>query len=402
MDPGRIDLVVIDEASQCSIASVLPLLLRARRALIIGDPMQLPHISGISERTDEQIRTRHGIDQDWIGANRLSPVRHSAFDAAARAVGEPLLLNEHYRCAPAIAALANKLFYHRRLEVLTESATSHRSRVAGPAIEWRHASGAVSRGPGGRSWLNETEIDAVAKICAELDASLPEDATIGVVTPFRPHACELKNRLTDTGRPVVIGTAHRFQGGERDVMVFSLVAGQGMPGRTIDWFDQQQELWNVAITRARSRLIVVGDAELWEQRSVIARHLLRAARAAEVVGSEPLDDETADRLYDAVAEAGRRSGREWTVATGETVNGYRCETVTDADGWSRPIVLDRGHDAGVDPGEHLDLALRRTALLGDEAVRLPVWLLDSPDDLADRLARPDEHEHEPADDTEPV
>ncbi|MFK0232938.1 AAA domain-containing protein [Streptomyces vinaceus] len=45
--PKLFDLVVIDEASQCSIPSVLPLLFRAERALIIGDPMQLGHIPGI-------------------------------------------------------------------------------------------------------------------------------------------------------------------------------------------------------------------------------------------------------------------------------------------------------------------------------------------------------------------
>ena len=44
-EPGIFDLVVIDEASQCDIASALPLLYRARRAVIIGDPLQLKHVS---------------------------------------------------------------------------------------------------------------------------------------------------------------------------------------------------------------------------------------------------------------------------------------------------------------------------------------------------------------------
>ncbi|MFE6515869.1 AAA domain-containing protein [Streptomyces sp. NPDC057748] len=60
LSPKLFDLVVIDEASQCSIPSVLPLLFRAKRALIIGDPMQLGHIPGISPEQERQARVRAG------------------------------------------------------------------------------------------------------------------------------------------------------------------------------------------------------------------------------------------------------------------------------------------------------------------------------------------------------
>lgn len=385
LDPGAIDLVVIDEASQCSIASIVPLLLRARRALVIGDPMQLPHIAKLTERTDAQLRARHGISRDWIGFHRLSPVRHSAFDAAARAAGEPLLLNEHYRCAPAIAGLANKLFYQGRLDILTDSTAPDRLAVSGSAIEWHDVPGDARRGERGRSWVNDMEVDAVVDLSTALDAELPRTASVGVVTPFRAQASAIESKLEGTTRTITVGTAHRFQGGERDVMIFSLVGGDGMPSRTLDWFDQQRELWNVAITRARSRLIVVGDARLWEGRSVTGRHLLRAARSAEAVESEPLDDDTADLLHDAVAAAATHAGDGWSVSIGDRVHGYRCESVLGPDGRSRPIVLDTGVSDG-SPAVHLDLALRRTALLGPDEVRLPVWTLSSPADLAELLA----------------
>ena len=61
--PGFFDLLVIDEASQCDIASALPLLFRAKRVVVIGDPKQLTHISQISESQDIQLLGRYELDQ---------------------------------------------------------------------------------------------------------------------------------------------------------------------------------------------------------------------------------------------------------------------------------------------------------------------------------------------------
>ena len=59
--PATYDLLVIDEASQCDIASALPLLVRAKRAVIIGDPQQLRHISRMSESEDLRALREHGL-----------------------------------------------------------------------------------------------------------------------------------------------------------------------------------------------------------------------------------------------------------------------------------------------------------------------------------------------------
>ena len=63
------DLVIVDEASQCSIPSVVPLLYRAKRALMIGDAMQLPHISNVDADTDLTLRSRRNISPDWLDRN---------------------------------------------------------------------------------------------------------------------------------------------------------------------------------------------------------------------------------------------------------------------------------------------------------------------------------------------
>ncbi|WP_225994960.1 AAA domain-containing protein [Streptomyces arboris] len=66
------DLVVVDEASQCAIPHVLPLLFRARRALVIGDPMQLTHITKTSPHREALIRRGKGLRSDWLEKHHLA------------------------------------------------------------------------------------------------------------------------------------------------------------------------------------------------------------------------------------------------------------------------------------------------------------------------------------------
>ncbi len=371
--PGLFDLVVIDEAGQCGIPAVVPLLFRARRALVIGDPMQLPHISTVPAETDARLRVRHDISREWLGEHRLSPVRHSAFAAAEQATGRAELLDEHYRCHPTIAGISNRLFYHGALAVLTDTNDPDRVAVDAPPLAWRHVSGEAERKPDSRSWRNVVEADAAAACVRELLEMLPTDATVGVVTPYRAQCDEITQRLRGTSTRVLVGTAHAFQGGERDVIVLSLVAACNQPPRSFDWADHQRELWNVAITRARSALVVVGDQNVWAKRGGVGGELLRMVEADE---DAPFPNSNgsahdAQRLYETLVDLNLGD-----VELGVTVHGHRADAVVhDRSGRLRPVLLDTGPGPDDDPVRHLRQTLQRTALLGDRAVRVPAWRL---------------------------
>src|SRR5690606_15372741 len=60
-EAGMFDLVIFDEASQCDIASALPLLFRAKRAVVIGDPKQLNHVTTLSSKNDQMLMKRYGL-----------------------------------------------------------------------------------------------------------------------------------------------------------------------------------------------------------------------------------------------------------------------------------------------------------------------------------------------------
>ncbi|GAA3156559.1 hypothetical protein GCM10010521_50820 [Streptomyces rameus] len=375
LGPALFDLVVIDEAGQCAIPHILPLLFRARRALVIGDPMQLTHIAKTGPEREALIRRGTGLRSEWLERHRLAYRRHSAFHAAERSAGGTLLLDEHFRCHPHIAAISNDLFYDGDLTVLTD--TRGRPALPRPAVIWTDVPGRAARPPYGGSWVNEGETEKVDASVRYLLEHLPPEATVGVITPFRAQAEALRNRLSrhDTER-VRVGTVHTFQGGERDVMVFSLVAGEGMHPGAVAWVAGQLNLWNVAVTRARSHLIMVGGKALWRERKGMAAALLEAA---ERDGAGPRDhdgDPLLKRLYQALSRQPQA-----TVTLGGSIHGHPVDAlVRGVDGAPRAVLLDRGAREDADPARHLRLALHRRGLVsggeeGDEATRWPVWRL---------------------------
>ncbi|ALG12507.1 caspase, EACC1-associated type [Kibdelosporangium phytohabitans] len=371
-DPALFDLVIVDEASQCAIPQVLPVLYRAKRALIIGDPMQLPPVVTLPAAQEAEIRRAVGIQASWLEQRRATYHRHSAFHAFETAVGgTSLLLDEHFRCHPAIAAIANEQFYGGQLTVMTDVAKQH--GLSRPAVLWAKERGTARRAKGG-SWINEAEVAKVVKSVAYLLESLPEDATIGVVTPYKPQARLLTDRLPRNDR-IQVGTVHTFQGSQRDVILFSLVATKEMPPGSRAWLANQLYLWNVAITRAKSHLIVVGHPDFWGGQTGVGRILVDAAASASRQQATDLElDPLLLRLHEQLSS-------RVECRLHEVVSGHVADAVVVDPSGTSTILLDRGYE-DTDPARHLRLQYERKRLLAQPdqpARRMPAWrLFDQP------------------------
>jgi len=253
---GLFDLLIIDEASQSDIASALPLLYRAKRAMIVGDPHQLTHITSLGPGGDQQIAHKHGLsDEDHTHFSYRDSSLYGL--AASRLPCEPVFLNRHFRSHPDVIGFSNDTFYGARLVVETDPARV----LDGQAFQWLDVGGRYEPGPGGRSARNRAEAGAVLDVLGTvLDELRGSDRDVGIVTPFAPQRdllVELKTQRYPSAM-VTIETAHGFQGDERDVMIFSpTVTEDAPPGLTR--FAANPNLLNVALTRARARTIVVGD-----------------------------------------------------------------------------------------------------------------------------------------------
>ena len=265
---GYYDLVVFDEASQCDIASALPLLYRAKSAVIIGDPQQLTHISRIQKHQDQQLLDRFDLVTDFVHWAYSS---NSLYEMArAYASSEDIVdLRDHHRSHADIINFSNKNFYDGRLRVATryDALKTFKGHKQGdPGIRWVDVKGQTMR-PDRGSAVNRKEANAVVTVLKRLLLEQGYLGSIGVVSPFRSQAnlirelCAkndaLQRPLEDAG--FLSDTVHRFQGDERDLIIFSPVISEGTPSQSLNFLKGNRNLFNVAITRARAMLLVVGD-----------------------------------------------------------------------------------------------------------------------------------------------
>jgi hypothetical protein len=275
LEPAMFDLLIIDEASTCDPASLLPLLYRARRAVIVGDPQQLPHITGRGWRQVGPVPELRGADGHRFSAEFGTSVYELCRALAGGA--EHCLLNDHFRCPPKIISFANARFYGGNLRIHTPD---YPDCFEVRLLESHH------KGTRTGSRLNPVQQEEAIRLLKVFIQKFPDD-TYGIVTPYRAAADALietvqaDSELAPLWREerILIGTAHRFQGNEVDHLIFATIAGSNATQRELRWVEQPN-LFNVAITRAKRSLVLLVDRKLWDENAL---PLARALAETEIV-----------------------------------------------------------------------------------------------------------------------
>lgn len=304
---GQFDCVVIDEASQCDIASMLPLLYRAKRAVIIGDDKQLSHISTISKKQDAKLLEKYGVPMSWCYSQT------SLFAKACELCPDIVMLKDHHRSHSDIIEFSNKEFYGGSLRIATNYQNLKRPSDEELGLRWIDTPGIAHRSKSG-SLVNETEANAVVMEIKRLVAK-QYVGSIGVVTPFRAQAEHIRGLIEADQvllqRDILVDTVHKFQGDERDVMIFSPVISKGATAGSMSFLKNNGNLFNVAITRAKAVLVVVGDMSYCYSSTVdYLKHFVeyyRSRKAVEASHAESgltFESEWEEILYDALVKAG--------------------------------------------------------------------------------------------------
>lgn len=259
MKPGLFDVAIIDEASQCDIASCIPILFRAKKAVIVGDDKQLPHLSFLENAKEQSFLSQYDIPDKYRLMWKFRT--NSMFDLAGYYCMTPILLDEHFRCLPPIIDFSNKEFYGGGLRIMTRNDDSVKvlelNRVPLGKVD-------------GDSTRNIPEIEAIMEklheiiIRDEAEASKNKKykfTTIGIISPFRSQVEAIKKSLmksfsdaTLQRHQIDVGTAHTFQGDERDIIIMSWAIADNSFSQSLV-FLQKPNLFNVAITRARKQCI---------------------------------------------------------------------------------------------------------------------------------------------------
>lgn len=332
MKPGLFDVVIIDVASQCDIASCFPILFRAKKAVVVGDDKQLPHLSFLEKAKEQSFLSQYGITDRYQLMWRFRT--NSMFDLANYYSMHPVLLDEHFRSLPPIINYSNKEFYGGRIKVMRRNDNS--KKVLETVVV-----------PDGKVDFDATrnlpEIEALVKrlheIVVEDERKNPDNpVSIGIISPFRAQVEQLKISVAKVlsehmmeKHQIEIGTAHTFQGDERDIILISWAyANNSFPQSLI--FLQKPNLFNVAITRARYQMINFISKDPRELPEGILRSYLGFVQEYEdrfrLSKSDDFDENIYKNIFEKeVADALRELGHE--VTCGVDIAGLSVDLLVD-------------------------------------------------------------------------
>ena len=233
------DMVVIDEASQCDIASAIPLILRTKQLVVIGDPLQLKHISKVDDYEETFIKEHLLISNcAFLQYNRKSLWDYSkdllALVNAPNNV--PIMIDRHYRCHPHIIGYSNETFYTRMLgNQLTICTTDTQFELQPKGIIWIDVKGQQTAS---NINVNDAEVSKSIELALQL-ADTHKNISIGIITPFRNQAEQLNAKIPNQYRDKIIfaNTVYQFQGDEKDIIIYSLVVTDNSPSTKIYWIE---------------------------------------------------------------------------------------------------------------------------------------------------------------------
>ena len=228
------DYLIVDEASQVDLATGVLAFSCARNIIIVGDQKQLPNVLTSQDiKIADTLWNKHKFDERYHFAI------HSMLASAAEIWHNvpSVLLREHYRCHPKIAAFFNQKFYNGELIVMTADQGEQNVLTMYRTVPGNHA----------RGHLNQRQIDVIREeVLPALQKQGYKD--IGVITPYRDQVAATKTQL---GSQYDVATVHKFQGREKDAIVLASV------DNIIGEFVDDPNMLNVAVSRAVRSLSVV-------------------------------------------------------------------------------------------------------------------------------------------------
>ncbi len=334
LKPALFDVAIIDEASQCDIASCIPILYRCKKAVIVGDDKQLPHLSFLEKSKEQSFMSQYEIPDKYQLMWRFRT--NSMFDLANYYSTKPVLLDEHFRSYAPIIDFSNNEFYGGRIRIMSQCSSKDVLELI--QVEDGKVDSEMTR--------NMPEVEAIMQRLQEIiqddeksQAKGNDPVSIGIISPFRGQVELIKKALNQVfsesvqrKHKIEVGTAHTFQGDERDIIMLSWAVANNSFNQSLT-FLQIPNLFNVAITRARKKQIIFlsKDPKTLPQgllkdyiefvQTYIARNKLKEdLNIDENIYKNSFEKEVANSL--------RNEG--YSVIAGKTVAGLSCDLYVES------------------------------------------------------------------------
>lgn len=254
--------LLIDEAGQATPQAAIGAVWRSKRVVIVGDPMQLEPILSCPQNLQEALRDHYETDHVWMPslnslqelADRVNPLGTYIKTQIGHEAWIGLPLRVHRRCDLSIFQISNKIAY----DGLMVFGTPPRPELNLPESAWFDIKSTQSQG----HWIPDE-----GKMVTDLLDTLIEknimNKNIYLISPFRDVIKNLK-QITQKYNGINVGTIHTVQGKEADIVLLVLGSDPNKKGAKI-WASSKPNLLNVAASRAKHRLYVIGDRSLWSK-----------------------------------------------------------------------------------------------------------------------------------------
>jgi superfamily I DNA and/or RNA helicase len=278
LDMGMFDLIIIDEASQVSIAQAFPAIIRAKKLLVLGDKKQFSNLQSYQATSlknnaylnDLRKTFKQNISKDSIQLERLESfnVKISILDFFIRIANYDTRLKKHFRGYPEHIAYCSKTFYNNDLQAIRFRTKPIRDIIKFEILDDDKISEGLN--------INDTEAQFIIKKLEEIKKK-ELDTTVGIITPFTDQQKNLTTLITKHKDKdyffeklnLKIMTFDTCQGEERKIVFYSMVANKKIDklnwifpvdlGKTDvdDLTDKKAQRLNVGLSRVQEQMFFV-------------------------------------------------------------------------------------------------------------------------------------------------
>ncbi len=262
---GHFDVVIFEEASQIRMQDAFGALIQGDKTIIIGDDKQLPPVSQMHKPISSLLE----IAQATVERNNLQ----------SELVRD---LRLQYRMRQEICDLIDNTFYGNRLESapqiqarsplftsITQVEPPQLTRILDPQVTIGVIDVEGIEEHRGTSTYNQANREVDLRLLNALKSAGITDNQIGLITPYKEQQRVLTKAL---GRGNIVGTVDSYQGQERDIIILDLVRAN--PFHEVGFTLQPNRL-NVALSRAREKLIIVANLETFQTHKEFSEILTR-------------------------------------------------------------------------------------------------------------------------------
>lgn len=265
------DYVIIDEAAKATFPELLISIIRAKKIIMVGDHKQLPPVLD-----NELIRNsnRRFIESNLDYKTLYNSIFMKLFEHVP--IENKQVLNTQYRMHPTIGTMISKLFYDNEISngVPVKDRTHSIKQYENLAIVWIDTSKCKDRfeDPISTTYRNLLEANIVKEQLKIInDNSKGHNYDIGVITPYSGQKNLIKKEIqpivfNNIKSEVVVNSVDAFQGGQKDIIIYSTVRSSDKHKKI--GFLKSEERLNVAFSRAKRLLIIVGDAQFLNDESI--------------------------------------------------------------------------------------------------------------------------------------